>query len=396
MFSAFSVRCPQPANRSIRQPIRVLFFTPTLGGGGAEMHLLRLINALDRTVFAPSLAVARGGGAYESRLASDVPVHVLTHGIASSTLSIMAAVPVLRRLVASTRPDVLCSVQDHANIAAVVATRGLARPAPLVLSVQVPLREQCRREPSLYNHAVLTAVRSLYRSASRIIALSRGVAHDLCSLEPRLEPITTVVYNAALDDQVRLGAAQPAPRSNESGERIVVACGRLTYQKGFDILLEAVARLRQSLPVRLWLLGEGPDRVALEQKARSLGIADVVTFWGFQSNPFAYMAAADVFVLSSRYEGFGNVIVEAMACGAPVVATDCPHGPSEIITPEVNGLLVPPEDPESLARAIVRVLSDERLRETLQRNGRTRAMDFDACRIAAAYGRVFSELVEVQ
>src|SRR6185369_7788029 len=174
---------------------------------------------------------------------------------------------------------------------------------------------------------------------------------------------------------------------------LLVACGRLKALKGFDYLLDALVEVRKTIPASLWIIGEGEQRAALETKIKRLRLEDSVKLLGFQQNPFKYMAAADLFVLSSLYEGFGNVIVEAMACGVPVVATDCPYGPGEIIEDGKNGILAPPANALALAAAILRVLKDESMREKLSFEGRDRANDFDAQTIADAYGELFLKVV---
>jgi glycosyltransferase involved in cell wall biosynthesis len=168
----------------------------------------------------------------------------------------------------------------------------------------------------------------------------------------------------------------------------------LVKQKGFSHLIDAFVLLRKVIPAHLWIIGEGELRQELEAKVACLGLGNCVRLLGFQSNPYKFMAAADVFALSSLWEGFGNVIVEAMACGVPVVASDCLHGPAEIITNGVNGLLVPPSDDQALSRAMLRVLTDQALRERLSANGRARAEDFQARTIASAYERLFLSLSE--
>jgi glycosyltransferase involved in cell wall biosynthesis len=170
---------------------------------------------------------------------------------------------------------------------------------------------------------------------------------------------------------------------------LVVACGRLKPLKGFAHLIEALAEVRKSVPAHLWIVGEGDERASLERKIRRLGLQSCVRLLGFRQNPYMYMAAADVFVLSSLYEGFGNVIVEAMACGTPVVATDCPYGPREIIRDGEDGLLVEPSSAQSLARGILRVLGDAELKKRLSEKGSARARDFEAKSIADRYGELF-------
>jgi glycosyltransferase involved in cell wall biosynthesis len=140
-------------------------------------------------------------------------------------------------------------------------------------------------------------------------------------------------------------------------------------------------------------MGVGELQQCLEEQIRALGLTHCVRLLGFQQNPYQYMAAADVFALSSIFEGFGNVIVEAMACGTPVVATDCPYGPAEIISDGVNGLLVPPARADALASALLRVLTDPALKKQLSCNGQKRSQDFHAQAIASAYGEMFLRVV---
>jgi glycosyltransferase involved in cell wall biosynthesis len=172
----------------------------------------------------------------------------------------------------------------------------------------------------------------------------------------------------------------------------VVAAGRLVAQKGFDTLLRAFRRLRDARPARLVVLGEGPLRGELSALRDRLGLGDDVDFPGFVTNPYAVFARSACFALSSRFEGFGNVLVEAMACGTPVVTTRCPSGPPEIVTDGVDGLLVPVDDDAALAAAVGRVLADPAVAGALSRAGRVRAADFAADRVAGAYRTLFGEV----
>ena len=387
-----------PSYRSSRdepvegRQVRVLAFVPSLGSGGAEMHLVRVLNNIDRSRFRPAVAVARSGGSYEKLLASAVEYHDLGCGwLPSSGLRMLASVKPLRHLLARWRPDVLLSVMDHANLAAHFAMRGRSTTRH-VLSVQVAPSANYANEQSLFNAVVKWGVRRYYRYADTIIALSRGVADDLGTISPGAGGKVQVIYNAGVDERVEerreeaLGLHRPA-----EGE-VIVACGRLTEQKGFAYLLEAFWQVRQRRNVELWVLGEGELDSALKQKAEALSVGEAVRWLGFRQNPYKYMSAGDVFVLSSLWEGFGNVLVEAMACGTAVVSTDCPYGPGEIITNGEDGLLVPPANPSALARAILCVLEDRQLRDKLVRNGLRRAEDFSAKKIASAYAGIFEHL----
>ena len=385
---------PDEAGRSLA-PAKILFFTASLGNGGAEMHLLRVINALDRTHFAPSLALAQRGGAYETAIAPDTPLHGLNPpGVKSSTVRMVRAIAPLRQLIATEQPDLVCSVLDHANLAAVLACRGLKTRPKLLLSVQNSPYAQYHRAWHPMDRGLMVLMARLYPEGDRIIALSQGVADEFQTLLGAKCPPISVIYNAGLDERVEQGAqavhlADDAPHATP----LIVACGRLHDQKGFPDLLRAMAKVRQQVPARLWIVGEGPQRPLLERMIRQLGLTDAVQLLGFQPNPYQYMAAADVFVLSSRYEGFGNVVVEAMACGTPVVSTDCNHGPAEILEQGKHGILVPPGDPEALAKQLVRVLTHPQLRERLARQGLARSRHFHASAIAQHYGDLFHDVL---
>ncbi|MBA7698016.1 N-acetylgalactosamine-N,N'-diacetylbacillosaminyl-diphospho-undecaprenol 4-alpha-N-acetylgalactosaminyltransferase [subsurface metagenome] len=239
-------------------------------------------------------------------------------------------------------------------------------------------------------------IRNLYPKATRIISVSKGAKENLITDYKVPENKCFVIYNMVDVERIRKLAnermAHPCPKENVL---IVIACGRLTAQKNYPLLLKAMSLVLRENSARLLILGEGEDQSKLEEYARTLGISHNIAFLGFQSNPFKYMSRATVFVLSSSWEGFGNVIIEAMACGIPVVSTRCPSGPDEIITDEVNGLLVPVGDANALANAIVRLFKDESLRRRLSEAGKKRAEDFRGGKMVAEYERVFEEMVRL-
>jgi glycosyltransferase involved in cell wall biosynthesis len=367
----------------------VLLFTTVLGGGGAEKHLLRLANHLDRERFRVSLALVKPAGEFEPALAPDVrKFHLNRREKGSTTARAVQCVAPLRRLMRSERPDVVFSVIDLVNLVNVFAARGVEPSPKIVLGVQTP-PTIAYDSPHPVSKLILRLMPRFYPRADHLVALSEGVASDLVALSPRTRGRVSVIHNAGFEQEVgelareQLGAGE-LPRGP-----LVVACGRLKPLKGFTHLIEAMAEVRKSVPANLLIVGEGEHRASLERKVRRLGLESCVRLLGFRRNPYKYMAAADVFVLSSLYEGFGNVVVEAMACGAPVVATDCPYGPREIVEDGVNGLLVEPASAQSLARGILRVLGDAELKKRLSEKGRERARDFEAKSIADRYGELF-------
>lgn len=376
-------------NGDAPRALKLLFVTTVLGGGGAEKHLLRVANHLDRERFRVSVALVKPEGEFESALAGDVKKFYLnTRRDGSTTVRSLQSVGPLRRLIEAERPDLVFSVIDLVNLLSVYAARG-ARPRPkVVLGVQTP--------PSIaydswhpVSKLILSLMPRMYPNADAVVALSKGVAEDLDALVPRTRGRVSVIHNAGVEPDVREMARESLSREEMPDGPLVVACGRLKPLKGFAHLIDALAEVRKTVPAHLWIVGEGEQRAELERKIERLGLQGCVRLLGFHENPYRYMAAADVFVLSSLFEGFGNVIVEAMACGAPVVATDCPYGPREIIRDGENGLLVEPASADSLARGILRVLTDGELKKRLAANGLARARDFEAESIAAEYGELF-------
>jgi glycosyltransferase involved in cell wall biosynthesis len=202
-----------------------------------------------------------------------------------------------------------------------------------------------------------------------------GVARD------RVE----VINNPVVHDRVAAQAKAPFEHEWIGGpEPLIVAAGRLEPQKNYPNLLRAFAMLRQTRPAKLMVLGKGGELDRLTALARELGVAEHVCFYGFCANPYAVMARADVFVLSSDWEGSPNVLVEAMFCGAPVVSTDCPSGPRETLDGGVFGPLVPMNDPEALSGALARTLDNPLPSEVTQ----ARALEWSAKTSAAAYRKV--------
>jgi glycosyltransferase involved in cell wall biosynthesis len=375
-------------------PYKALFFTTSLGGGGAESHTLRVLNHLDRSRFSPELAVSRRGGSYERFLRSDLPVHDVSFSrIPSSAGRLLASVHGLRRLVEREAYDVICSVMDLPNLVALGTVMTLRQKPKLALVVQIPPTIEFKGKP-FGERVLLPAMKRLYPQADRVIALSHGVKRDLCSLAPALESMTSVIHNACVDDRLLDASGDAAASLPETSRPVVVAVGRLTYQKGYPHLLDAFARVRRSVDAELWILGDGPDRSAIERQIADLGLRDVVRLLGFQAQPQAFMRRATVFVLSSLYEGFGNVVVEALACGTPVVSTECPHGPAEILQNETTGLLVPVADSAALADALARLLGDSALRERFITAGRLRASAFHAREIAGQYAAELERVVD--
>ena len=233
--------------------------------------------------------------------------------------------------------------------------------------------------------------RITYLQAARVVSASKGV-DDYFDWLPKNK--RAVIHNplaAVEDDQSPLNI----PLGANPKKKWVIAMGRLTYQKGFDLLLSAFQKIADRYPDwQLLILGEGELRLELENLKVNLGLTDQVLFLGVISNPFLLLKHSKLFVLSSRFEGFGNVLIEAMSCGLPVISTDCPSGPREIIRDGIDGILVPNEDVLALAAAMARLMSNERERERLAAHAPEGTERFFLEKIVGMWEALISEVIK--
>ncbi len=304
--------------------------------------MLTLLTHLDRERFAPTLAVGAATGPLVSLVPPDVPVRELGGARARRML------PGLVRLARRERPHVVLSTLGYVNVL-LALVRGLlpGMTALVGRETNIPSRHLAgcpwpRLMPFLY--------RRLYPRFDRVVCQSRDMLRDMVDNFGLPESRARVLNNPVDVDAV-LARADQGAHGLPPGRVNLLAAGKLMPQKGFDLLLAALARTRNPA-LHLTILGQGPERENLLALCAQLGLMDRVTLAGFQENPYPWMRAADLFVLSSRFEGFPNVVLEAQACGTPVLAFDCPGGLSEIMRPGVNGWLVPEGDVAALARGL--------------------------------------------
>jgi len=255
----------------------------------------------------------------------------------------LSHLPGLVRHLREERPDALLAAGTQSNLAALWARRFRGISTAIVVSERNTMSVVARRGRHGFRRAYPALARRAYPRADAIVAVSDGVASDLSRVtgipRERILAIDNPVVSAALIEKSKAwpGHAWMAP----GGPPVVLAAGRLHRQKDFPTLLRAFARVRALRPARLVILGEGAERRKLERLVRRLRVQADVVLPGFVENPYAWMARAAVFALSSAWEGFGNVLVEALACGCPVVSTDCPSGPAEILEQGALGPLYP-------------------------------------------------------
>lgn len=326
-------------------------YLPSLRGGGAERVMVTLANGFASRGHRVDLVLARAEGAYLTEVAPAVRVVDLNKG------RVLASLLPLARYLRRERPDAILSALNHANIVAILARKIARVPIRLVVSERnslVSLRGSAR------GHLFRTLMRWCYPFADLVVSVSRDGARELVSELGLPDRLVMAIPNPVPVEEIKDRASVPPdhPWLAPGSPPVVLAVGRLEAQKDYPTLLRAFTLLRRNRDLRLIILGEGKLRPTLERQIHELGLTAYVALPGFQPNPFAWMAASDLYVMSSRYEGFPNSLVQAMACGARVVSTDCPTGPAEILDDGKWGRLVPVGDAEALARAMAETLDE--------------------------------------
>ncbi len=360
----------------------VLFFLSNLRTGGAQRTIINLLRHIDRAMFECRLALFDYDSkeSYVQLVPADCPVIDL--GISRSRFAVKKIIGLLNEV----KPDTVFSTSHQVNAAVALAHLVSRSKSRLVL-----------RETNYARIGVNTTWlkyqmrRFAYGRSHAAVALSQGVADEMCTHYKLPGRKIAVIYNPIDLEQIRKLSSLDITNTFDRNRFNIVTCGRLVQQKNTGLLIKALALSREnSKEWGLYILGDGPEEAALKQLAAKLGVHGAVKFLGFQENPYSYMARADLFVLPSLWEGFGHVLVEAMASGTPVLATDCPHGPRETLGDGRYGWLVPNDDCRALAGKIeyLEKNRDElvRMRETALR----RSKDFAVERIVKEYEQVLA------
>jgi glycosyltransferase involved in cell wall biosynthesis len=366
---------------------RVSFVLPSLNGGGAERAAVQVLNGLAADKWDRSMFLFERTGPY---LADLDPSIALTSSPSPSRVERWQA---LRRFVKEGEPHVVVAFLSFAT--ALSAARAAQTGARVVFNQQTPMTAFLGDADYEWGHGwrrtVFTATSRLtYSAADLIVATSNGVAEDLTKNFGVNPDAIQVVPNPVDLDAVRSRAGEAVEIDVDRDTPVIVAAGRLADAKNYPLLIDAIAVLRRTLPVRLLILGQGELEQSLRRHIADRQLEGAITLLGFQRNPWKYIARADVFALSSHYEGFGNVLIEAMAVGVPVVAT-ASAGTRDIINHGVDGLLVEQHDADSLAAALAAVLSSPTRRRAMSGEARVAAERFAAPRVIARYDAVLEQ-----
>ena len=336
------------------QHFHIALFLPSLDGGGAQRITLNLAQGLLQI---EGIKVDLVLGQAQGSFLDDIPSGVRLVNLDQKRM--LKTILPLARYLRTERPDAIVSALDYANVAAVLASIISCTRIRTAVVTHIHLSSALARLNPWKRRFFSFLIRRTYPRAHSVIAVSRGVATDMAQLIGIPAERIRVIYNPVIGADMLSRANEPPdhPWLNTQGIPVIVAIGRLTFQKDFSTLIEAVALLRKKTNARLIILGEGEMRSELHTLASRLNIKDCVDFPGFVVNPCCFMRRAAVVALSSRWEALPTVLIEALHCGARVVSTDCPCGPSEILVQGKYGRLVPVADATALSLALYEAIS---------------------------------------
>lgn len=356
----------------------IALFLPALNDGGAERVFVNLAGALARKNHAVDLLVVKKEGPYLAQVSPQV--RVIELGGRGMLRSFWPLVGYLRQH----GPRVLFSALPGPNLVALAAK--ILSPTRVIITQHMHISGDMAIARKLRTKIRALCMRFFYRFADGFMCVSEGLADDFARHTGVRRNRITVIHNPVYDPDILQRAKEDPhhPWFEERAAPVLLSVGRLAPPKDYETILNAI----MDLPVRLIVLGEGPLRSHLEGMIKKLGLQDRVDLPGFAENPYAYMARADLLVHSTHFEGFGNVLVEALAVGTPVVATDCPSGPAEILEQGRWGKLVPVGDPVAMRRAIQATLETPEIDKI---GLRQRAQYFSIERAAEQYLRLAGE-----
>jgi glycosyltransferase involved in cell wall biosynthesis len=355
-----------------------------LEGGGAQRDMVLLCNALAAKGVPPTILALHAEGPLRGLL--DPAIRVLE----VPGKKLRYAIPGLRRVIRDLAPSVVVSSEANLNLCTLIAVRTLARrrrPKLILREVGSPSLAQIS-DPYRQNRIAYRFLRRLYRHADRIVALTEGARRDLVqNFSVPDSKIAVMRSNAVIPPEMVERIAQWDGENGRDGN-LIISVGRLSPEKDHRTLLRAMTLLRTDRPWRLAIVGDGSERAALEAFVRTAGLADRVIFTGYVADPFAWTMGASVAVCSSIYEGLCNAIIEALACGTPVVSTACPYGPAEILQDGRYGALVPVGDAAAMAAAIDAALDRLPDRRILMARG----LEYSAERAAENFLEIVADL----
>lgn len=369
------------------RPLSVAIYINDLSGGGVERQTLALARGLRTKGMAVTVVVHQARG----QLRDHVPDNIRLVDLGGQRT--LQDIPLIARFLRREHPDVLLANVDHNNVAAMLGNQLAGNKTKVVICQHNSMAAEYFSGLRWTYRLIPFAYRLLAPCFSRAVAVSEGIAGELHTIAHIPDRKITLIHNSVIGPDFQIRAEQPVthPWFNQPERPVFVTAGRLVAMKDHETLLRALAIHHKQWSSRLLVLGSGPLREKLEALAGELDLREAVDFLGFRENPLPYFQRADAFIMSSYSEGFGNVLVEAMGCGTPVISTNCPHGPAEILDHGRYGMLVAPRNACALATAMNSVT--QLRREWPSTVLKARAAEFSDAACASNYMRLFQSLV---
>ncbi|HWR58484.1 MAG TPA: glycosyltransferase [Thermodesulfovibrionales bacterium] len=384
---------------SEKRRTKLLFFHPTFVFGGAERTAVNIIKGIDRDAFCITLVTSRDIALHfpEDKIEKTIPIEDAGIGVwytQTPFLDILKDSWKIARLLRETKPDVAFGMMYYASallclgrLFGRVRTRVIASPrGPLMPYLEMfhPTRDRGRL-------GVKISFRILCMMSDHIIVASEGLSNECVNVFGARRENISVIHNGIDADLVRGLAREDAGLAIPDGYAVISTAGRLAPEKNLPMLFKAVSEVRKSGPLKLIVIGDGPERGNLQGLASELGMGDDIIFVGFQENPFKFFRISDLYVHTCFLEGFGNSMVEALACGLPVIATDCPFGPREIVADGYNGKLVSMNSTKELKDAITFFIENTSERERVSANASKSADRFGVEKMVDKYIEAFTK-----
>lgn len=368
----------------VEEKIKIFFFLSNLAGGGAQHTMVNILKSIDKNSFTSTLVLLD----YDP---NDAYVSLLPDGIKIINLNSRAryAAWKIKKIIEDKQPDMLFSTIPQVNFAVWLGNKISFKKSKMIL------RETNYREKGINTTTFRQKLyRKIYRDADRVIGLSDGVTEHMIKIYQLDSTKVVRIYNPVDIEEIEARCKDSCELKYCKSFKLI-ACGRLVKQKNYPVLIKALIKLKQKgyTDFELFIMGAGPDEKTLQRMISNYALNEQVKLIGFQNNPYAYMRQADLFVLSSLWEGFANVVVEAMVCGTPVLAADCPHGPREILKDGAYGWLVPTNsNPDQFSITLEHLMHQHDEIEQMSNKVCERAKDFDVKNIVRQYEMVFKKM----
>lgn len=354
---------------------KIAFIVPSLRGGGAERVITNIVSNINQEKFEIILILIKKEGTFLSMIPDNIKI------IDLNSQRVRYAILKLIKEININNPDIIMSTLGHMNLALLLIRRFIKTKAKIYVREASTPSKSLMEMPKIKRLLFKGLYTLLYPKADLVIAQCDEMKNDLIFNFRIKRSLIQTIYNPLDIENIRKKRDEFYPYRKD--EVNILAVGRLTPAKGFDILIEAFKIVAKAIPTaRLYILGDGELKSYLFKKSEELGVNDRISFLGFKKNPYPYYYYSDTYVLSSRWEGFPNTLLEALACDAKVVATKCKSGPKEIIKNDMFGNLVEVDNPVSLAEGIIKSINEEN-----KSNGR--AMDFSIKNIIKEYESLF-------